>query len=710
MQHSHSHLGRQLALTAGLCLFAIGSVQAQTVGTQYVWTGTTSSEWTNAANWNVNGVAPTGASYNARLQVQNGAGQPLIYSADLGHTIYQATNISGQTPRALLVGNFARGAMTISGGIMETRGSSPDIIGNAAGISTLTIDGGEYLSTNSGARTMVVGFAQGGGGGATGVLQISSGMAAVNFIDLGFAASATGAAMVNLDGGTLAAERIRQVANTAAYAGEFNFNGGTLMALANRTDFLGGLTRANVGTNGAIVDTAGYSVTIGQSLLHDAALGATADGGLRKRGDGTLTLTNANTYDGLTVVERGFLRIEDAAGLGATSAGTVVSNDAALVVANSITVSGEAVTINGRADNFGALQAVGGSNTWEGQILLASGSGSSGTRIGTKSGGQLYISGQVTNAGGNFDLGIRTDDSPGSKVVFSNPNNVWRSTYAVVGTAQIEGGDDRLPAGTVLHLGNSVNTGTATVDLNGYNQRVGGLVSDGTTMAMTVTNTAGTTSRLTIDNSVALAYEGAIGGDMELLKIGNGAQTLSGIGTYTGATVISNGALLVNGMHLGGGAYTVAGGTLGGTGLIDAAVQVLAGGIVAPGNSIGALTTSNSFDLDGTLRIELENAAGPGAGLSDLLDVNGFFDITNGTVQFVYAGTLTNDFYVFAEYDSLSGDPFLNVLNLPGGYEIDYNFGVGGNQIALVIPEPSTMALLALGFALVAGIVRRRRR
>ncbi len=106
----------------------------------------------------------------------------------------------------------------------------------------------------------------------------------------------------------------------------------------------------------------------------------------------------------------------------------------------------------------------------------------------------------------------------------------------------------------------------------------------------------------------------------------------------------------------------------------------------------------------------MENAAGPGAGLSDLLDVNGFFDITNGTVQFVYAGTLTNDFYVFAEYDSLSGDPFLNVLNLPGGYEIDYNFGVGGNQIALVIPEPSTMALLALGFALVAGIVRRRRR
>lgn len=112
----------------------------------------------------------------------------------------------------------------------------------------------------------------------------------------------------------------------------------------------------------------------------------------------------------------------------------------------------------------------------------------------------------------------------------------------------------------------------------------------------------------------------------------------------------------------GGGAHAVqGGGTLGGTGLIDTVVHSLAGSIVAPGNSIGTLTTSNSFDLDGILQIELAN--GPGLGPSDLLDVNGFFDITNGTIQFAYAETLTNGAHVFAEYDSLSGDPPLNVLN-----------------------------------------------
>ena len=45
--------------------------------------------------------------------------------------------------------------------------------------------------------------------------------------------------------------------------------------------------------------------------------------------------------------------------------------------------------------------------------------------------------------------------------------------------------------------------------------------------------------------------------------------------------------------------------------------------------------------IDGILQIELDNAAGA-QGLSDLFDVNGLFDMTNGTVQFVYTGSMTN--------------------------------------------------------------------
>lgn len=694
-------------MIAGLWLSFGGCARAQSVGTQYVWTGSANSDWTNAANWNSNGVAPTGGTYNARLQIQNGGGSPLIYSADLGHTIYQATNIAGQTPRALLVGNGSRGAMEISGGIFETRGTQADLIGNAAGISALTIDGGEYLSTNSGARTMVVAFGQGGGGGATGVLQITDGKAAVNFIEFGFAATAAGAGIINLDGGTLAAERIRQVStNALTFSSEINFNGGTLMPLASRTDFMEGLTRANVNTNGAIIDTAGYSITMGQSLLHHSALGATPDGGLTKIGSGSLTLTNASTYDGQTTVRSGVLQIRHDAGLGSSAGGTVVSNGARVELAGGITVAGEAIAINGQGgNNQGALQTVSGSNTWAGQVLLASGVGGAGTRIGAANGGILHVSGQITNVGGAFDLAVRTD-SAASRVILSNPNNVYRDTYVVVGTLQLDGGNDRLPTSTVLRLGNGSDVATAAVDLNGVGQRVAGLVSDGTSMPMTVTNTVGaTTSRLTIDNAATRNYGGAIGGNIEIVKTGSGMQEFFGASSYAGSTIVSNGTLRVNGEHLGGGAYTVAGGTLGGTGLIDAAIHVLVGGVVAPGNSIGALTVSNTFDLDGTLLIELANSPGPGAGLSDMLDVNGVFDITNGTLEFVYTGTMTNDFYVFAEYDSLSGSPFFDVQNLPTGYTIDYAFG--GNQIALVIPEPSAYALALAGCVL--GLLLRRR-
>jgi len=45
---------------------------------------------------------------------------------------------------------------------------------------------------------------------------------------------------------------------------------------------------------------------------------------------------------------------------------------------------------------------------------------------------------------------------------------------------------------------------------------------------------------------------------------------------------------------------------------------------------------------------------------------------------------------------------------MPDGYTIDYSYG--GNQIALVIPEPSTLALLALGLTLIGRMMLRRPR
>jgi hypothetical protein len=165
---------------------------------------------------------------------------------------------------------------------------------------------------------------------------------------------------------------------------------------------------------------------------------------------------------------------------------------------------------------------------------------------------------------------------------------------------------------------------------------------------------------------------------------------------------VAVGTLLVNGTHSGGGVYSISSGaTLGGSGNISASVSVAPGGVLSPGSSIEELDITGTVDIDGILKIEVSPL---GTGWIDELNVAGVLDISQATVDFDALGTLNDPDYVFAHYTSLSGTRFRSVIDLPSGYSIDYNYQ-GHNQIALVIPEPATLGLLALG-----GLALRRRR
>ena len=117
-----------------------------------------------------------------------------------------------------------------------------------------------------------------GRNGSTGTLTIS-GSATVEqgIADAGSRLEMTnfgpgGAGTVNLNGGTLTVNGIVHNGGGGATT-NFNFNGGTLRARQNNGAFMQGLTAATVLAGGAVLDSNGFAVTIGQSLVDGGAGG-----------------------------------------------------------------------------------------------------------------------------------------------------------------------------------------------------------------------------------------------------------------------------------------------------------------------------------------------------------------------------------------------------------------------------------------------------
>jgi len=461
---------------------------------------------------------------------------------------------------------------------------------------------------------------------------------------------------------------------------------------------------------------------------------------------GSLEIPAANTnFTGAFVVNGGILDVRNANAyaLGSTNVGTFINGTGQVRfrdLNNNLTLASEPITINGFNPN-GSLKFYASSNfTFNGPITL----NTNGvlvmdhwypTNLINPGSQKNWIVNSVISDGGNarnvhfyHQLGdastgavTRTSEFlvggvstyGGFTHITVNRSNDWAGPYSA--TVRLTNGNDRLPITTTVFLGGITNGvgiagGNGRFVLNGYNQELAGLVMLGTGTSNRVTGGQPGLSTLTLNIGAGITnrFSGFLGGpdlnddNLALISRGPGILELSGANTYTGTTTVTNGTLRVNGTHIGGGAYTLlAGGTLGGTGSIDAAVASLTNSFIAPGiDAPGGTLALGSLNLDGTLQIEI------GIGGGDLLDVNGIFDITNGVLQLSYSG-LTNGAYVFATYDTLAGDSFGSIVGLDG-YTIDYSYG--GNQIALVIPEPSTLALLALGLTLIGRMMLRRPR
>ena len=105
---------------------------------------------------------------------------------------------------------------------------------------------------------------------------------------------------------------------------------------------------------------------------------------------------------------------------------------------------------------------------------------------------------------------------------------------------------------------------------------------------------------------------GSLDGSMTLTKAGNGTLRLNNENTYTGATTVSNGTMLVNGAIANSAVTVKAGGGAGGGGFLGNGLTVQSSGVVIPGDGIsspGILTITNGLTESGgvTNRFDLSD-------------------------------------------------------------------------------------------------------
>jgi autotransporter-associated beta strand protein len=137
-------------------------------------------------------------------------------------------------------------------------------------------------------------------------------------------------------------------------AGSLLFGGGTLQySAANQFDYSGRFDNGTLGNQPISIDTAGQNVTFATAIQG-------AGTSLTKIGNGTLTLTAANTYDTGTTISGGTLNVNNTSGSGTGSGNVTVSGTG--VLAGSGTISGSVTVTNGGQTHPGGVTTTIGQN------------------------------------------------------------------------------------------------------------------------------------------------------------------------------------------------------------------------------------------------------------------------------------------------------------------------------------------------------------
>jgi autotransporter-associated beta strand protein len=514
---------------------------------------------------------------------------------------------------------------------------------------------------------------------------------------------------LNISGGEANLKGIQLVGgwnSTTDYAkdakGTINLTGGKLNIGANGITLKNSRHAINLGdgTIGALAShtwasTLTVTLTSGKTPTFDIDANKTitinskiaGSGGLKKTGDGTLTLTARNTFSGGTTVSAGkIISKADNAKASAFGTGAILVESGATLefqVSNQLGYDANApndITIKGTLipSNYTHVKNI----TLQNGVIESEygySSGGSGLDFGTRT--------ATVTSTGNSIIKSRFTINSGAKPTFY----VQSGTLTIEGVIKSDGGFTKTGDGTLTLSGANTYTGTTAINggvlqLTDAAVVVNGPVSIGENGTLEFNLAEGQTKQLTFTDSNKITGSGTI------IKTGEGVLQL-----YAAAEgLIDSSQFIVSSGRLDMKEYFKGSMEVG-----EALDDGYTTATFSPGNSVGTLIIDGAFKINGgsTLLIEQDTTG------MDKLVANSFDVASDSILELTLGAAVPGATYaIIQDSDSeLAGVDFWNSILAPES-SYYWNLSVDGNTLyatldANAVPEPSTWALLILGTA-----------